>query len=153
MQTPLQLAGAGMFYNETGLNYYKLFNRTAENKPELATILLGADIDLAGRYWTAFDSFTGVFNGQGHTLNGLSLKASGQQTAGFIKDNRGQLLNVSFTGADISGAVNAGVAAGINHKGAVIQNVKVSGSVTAVLPQAGQWARIRVPWRRSRMKV
>ncbi|WP_342549058.1 chitobiase/beta-hexosaminidase C-terminal domain-containing protein [Paenibacillus sp. FSL P2-0089] len=137
VQTPLQLAGAVMFYNETGLNYYKLFNRTAENKPELATILLGADIDLAGRFWTAFDSFTGVFDGQGHTINGLSLKASGQQNAGFIKDNRGQLLNVNFTGAELSSAVNLGVAAGINHTGAVIRNVKVSGSVAGSAAAGG----------------
>ncbi|ETT30252.1 cellulosome anchoring protein cohesin subunit [Paenibacillus sp. FSL R7-269] len=137
VRTPLQLAGAVMFYNETGLNYYKLFNRTAANKPELATILLDADIDLAGRRWTAFDSFTGVFDGQGHTLNGLSLKRSEQQTAGFIKDNRGELLNVSFTGAELSGAVNAGIAAGINHTGAVIQNVKVSGSVAGSAAAGG----------------
>lgn len=137
VETPLQLAGAVMFYNETGLNYYKLFNRTADGKPELATIQLGADIGLDGRFWTAFDSFTGVFDGQGHTVSGLSLKSSGQQTAGFIKDNRGQLLNVSFTGADISGAVNAGIAAGINHTGAVIRNVKVSGSVAGSAAAGG----------------
>ncbi|WNS46257.1 chitobiase/beta-hexosaminidase C-terminal domain-containing protein [Paenibacillus sp. MMS20-IR301] len=129
VQTPLQLAGAVMFYNETGLNYYKLFNRTAENKPELGTILLGADINLAGSRWIAFDSFQGVFDGQGHTVSGLSLKTAEQQTAGFVKENHGRILNVTFTGAELSGAVNSGIAAGINHKGAVIQNVKVSGSV------------------------
>lgn len=129
LQTPLQLAGAVMFYNETGLNYYKLFNRTAEDKPELTTIQLGADIDLTGITYTAFDNFKGVLDGQGYTISGISLKSAEQQTAGFIKENHGQILNVNFTGADISGAVNAGIAAGINHKGAVIQSVKVSGSV------------------------
>ncbi|WP_342565450.1 chitobiase/beta-hexosaminidase C-terminal domain-containing protein [Paenibacillus sp. FSL R7-0345] len=129
VQTPLQLAGAVMFYNETGLSYYKLFNRTAEDKPELATILLGADINLAGNKWIAFDSFKGVFDGQGHTISGLSLKSAEQKTAGFIKENYGQILNVNFTGADISGAVTSGIAAGINHTGAVIRNVNVSGSV------------------------
>ncbi|QUL56874.1 chitobiase/beta-hexosaminidase C-terminal domain-containing protein [Paenibacillus tritici] len=137
VQTPLQLAGAVLFYNETGLNYYKLFNRTAEDKPELATILLGADIHLAGSPWTAFDSFKGVLDGQGHTLSGLTLRSSEQQTAGFIRENYGQLLNVNFTGADISGAVNSGVAAGINHTGAVIQNVKASGSVTGSAAAGG----------------
>ncbi|AIQ57657.1 FN3 associated domain-containing protein [Paenibacillus borealis] len=137
VQTPLQLSGAVMFYNETGLNYYKLFNRTAEDKPELATILVGADINLAGSTWTAFDSFKGVFDGQGHTISGLSLKSPEQQTAGFIKENHGQILNVNFTGADISGAVNSGVAAGINHAGAVIQNVNVSGSVAGSATAGG----------------
>ncbi|AIQ40626.1 FN3 associated domain-containing protein [Paenibacillus sp. FSL R5-0912] len=137
VQTPLQLSGAVMFYNETGLNYYKLFNRTADDKPELITILLGADINLAGSTWTAFDSFKGVFDGQGHTISGLSLNTSEQQTAGFIKENHGQLLNVNFTGAEISGAVNSGIAAGINYADAVIRKVNVSGSVAGSATAGG----------------
>ena len=53
------------------------------------TVVLGADIDLSGKNWTPIGTanayFQGSFDGQGHTISGMTLHADGtEKTAGLF---------------------------------------------------------------------
>lgn len=128
LNSPAQLMGAVLLYNETGLGYYNLYNRTAAEKPEIHTLLLGGDIDLGGKAWLAFTNFKGKFDGQGHTISGLKLGMTEGQYAGFVLENFGEITNVNFAGA-IAAGKNTGVVAGINRSSGIISNVNISGTV------------------------
>ncbi|MEK8129898.1 FN3 associated domain-containing protein [Paenibacillus filicis] len=122
-----QLAGIVSLYNpNTGLPYYQLFNRTATEKPAIATIKLGADIDLTGKRWTPIQDFLGELDGQGFKLTGLK-QASALDVQGFVLENHGVIARLVFTDAQVSSGSRTGVIAGINHAGAVIREVTVSG--------------------------
>ncbi|CAH1190099.1 hypothetical protein PAECIP111892_00004 [Paenibacillus auburnensis] len=133
LNSPQQLTGAVLLYNETGLEYYRLYNRTATEKPEINTLLLGADIDLGGKPWVSFTSFADKFDGQGHTISGLTLGSAGEIYVGFAAENLGEITNVNFTGAIVTADKNGGAVAGIN-KGTISKvhatNLTVSGTGT-----------------------
>ncbi|KWX88326.1 hypothetical protein AMQ83_07515, partial [Paenibacillus riograndensis] len=129
LSTPLQLRGAVLLYNETGPAYYRLYNRTAAEGLKLDKLLLAADMDLGGSPWTSFDSFSGVLDGQGHTLYGLRLGTAERKYSGFVSENYGHIAHVNFADARIAGGANAGIIAGLNHSGAAISDASVSGSV------------------------
>ncbi|WP_150266918.1 chitobiase/beta-hexosaminidase C-terminal domain-containing protein [Paenibacillus tepidiphilus] len=131
LNTPQQLRGAAMMYNPTGEAYYQLYNRTATDKLNITTLLLGADIDLAGASWIPFSDFTGTFDGQGHTISGLRIQNADLEFAGFVSENQGQISNINFADAVIAGGTNAAVAAGINHNGASLSGITLSGKVHA----------------------
>lgn len=123
-----QLTGAVLLYNETGLDYYILYNRTATEKPEYNTLLLGADIDLEGKPWVPFSSLAGTLDGQGHTVSGLEITSADQTYLGFVTENFGTITNVNFAGVKASGK-NAGAAAGINRSTGIITGVTISGAL------------------------
>lgn len=125
-----QLAGAVLLYNaDTGLTYYKLFDRTAADKPEFALLTLSADIDWSGRAWTPFDRFTGVWDGAGHTISGLSItgEVDAEQAAGFIAIHEGTLKNIRFDQPKVvvTGQGHTGVAAGTTGAEALISGVVI----------------------------
>ena len=145
--------------------------RTAEDLAELSqnctldswsrgkTVYLEADIDLTGADFTPIPTFGGTFEGQGHTISGLSLTGSGNvrglfryiQPTGAVRDlhvsgtispsdrkntlgglvgeNQGTITNCSFSGA-VSGADSIGGIAGINEAQGQIINCTFSGSAT-----------------------
>lgn len=126
IRTAPQLAGSVHVLNETGLPYYKLFNRTAETKPEFGSIRLAADIDLAGRAWVPFDSFNGVFDGDGHVISGLQiLGTENSGPSAFMKQNKGTVTNLRFDNASVTGGAHTAVVAGMNEQGAVIRNIVI----------------------------
>ena len=115
------------------------------------TVCLEADIDLTGVEFTPIPTFGGTFEGQGHTISGLSLTGSGNvrglfryvQPTGAVRDlhvsgtvaptgrkntlgglvgkNQGIITNCSFSGA-VSGADSIGGIAGINESQGQIIN-------------------------------
>ena len=145
--------------------------RTAEDLAELSrnctldswsqgkTVYLDADIDLTGADFAPIPTFGGTFEGQGHTISGLSLTGSGNvrglfryiQPSGAVRDlhvsgtispsdrkntlgglvgeNQGTITNCSFSGT-VSGADSIGGIAGINEAQGQIINCTFSGSVT-----------------------
>ncbi|WP_151736181.1 chitobiase/beta-hexosaminidase C-terminal domain-containing protein [Paenibacillus tengchongensis] len=131
VNTAQQLRGAAFFYNETGLAYFNLYDRTAAAKPEITSMVLGGDIDLAGQSWVPFTDLTGKLDGNGHTIRGLRLNPQQAQNVGFVAENHGEIANLNFADAVIAGGTNAAVVAGINHSGAMISGVKLSVSVEA----------------------
>ncbi|OKP96957.1 chitobiase/beta-hexosaminidase C-terminal domain-containing protein [Paenibacillus sp. P46E] len=129
LSTPQQLKGAVLLYNETGVAYYRLYNRTATEGMILNKLLLAADMDLGESPWTSFDRFIGVLDGQGHTLYRLQAGTAEHKYSGFVSENYGEIANVNFADARIEAGTDAGIIAGINHSGASIHNVNLSGSV------------------------
>ena len=134
-------------------------NCTLDSWSKGKTVYLEADIDLTGVDFTPIPTFGGTFEGQGHTISGLSLTGSGNvrglfryiQPTGAVRDlhvsgaiapsdrkntlgglvgeNQGTITNCSFSGA-VSGADSIGGIAGINEAQGQIINCSFSGSVT-----------------------
>lgn len=124
------------------------------------TVLLTADISLRGVDFEPIASFSGTFNGGGHTISGLTLteslspaglfltlergafvhalKVEGQVAPGGTKEavggivgrNYGTLEECSFFGV-VKGDSAVGGIAGRNEDGGLIANCTVSGSVSA----------------------
>ena len=133
-----------------------VFVRTAEDLVQLAenctldswsqgkTVYLEADIDLTGVDFAPIPTFGGTFEGQGHTISGLSITGSGNvrglfryiQPTGSVRDlhvsgsispadrknvlgglagkNQGTITMCSFSGT-VSGLDSIGGIAGINE--------------------------------------
>lgn len=154
---------AGKFYNIT-LNYDKGYNLSADGKTyevynangllewnEAArndlsiNCTLIADIDLTGKEWTPIGSninyvytgYTGTFDGQGHTISGLTINQA-RFAVGLIGciDKGGTVKNVQLKNVNISGESEVGAIAGASL-GTVIGCSVEGGSVTASLTVAG----------------
>ena len=123
------------------------------------TVRLEADIDLTGTGFTPIPTFGGSFEGQGHTISGLSITGGGSvqglfryiQPSGTVQDltvegsavptgrkntlggiagsNRGTLSGCTFSGT-ITGTDSIGGIVGINEAEGQIINCTFSGSVT-----------------------
>ena len=147
----------GKFYNIT-LNYDKGYNLSADGRTyevynangllewnEAArndlsiNCTLTADIDLTGKEWTPIGSYindgytgyTGTFDGQGHTIFGLTINQV-RDAVGLIGciDEGGTVKNVKLVNVNISGQYEVGAIAGVNL-GTVIDCSVEGGSVTA----------------------
>ena len=154
---------AGKFYNIT-LNYDKGYNLSADGKTyevynangllewnEAArndlsiNCTLIADINLTDKEWTPIGSninyvytgYTGTFDGQGHTISGLTINQA-RFAVGLIGciDKGGTVKNVQLKDVNISGESEVGAIAGASL-GTVIGCSVEGGSVTASLTVAG----------------
>lgn len=147
---------AGKFYNIT-LNYDKGYNLSADGKTyevynangllewnEAArndlsiNCTLTADIDLTGKEWTPIGSYinytytgyTGTFDGQGHTIFGLTINQV-RDAVGLIGciDKGGIVKNVKLKDVNITGdGYFVGGVAGTNY--GTIENCSVDGTLT-----------------------
>ena len=113
-------------------------------------ITLTADIDLTGKYWTPIgtsfkNSYTGTFDGGGHTITGLTVTTNDKYAGlfGYI-GNAGTVKNVVMEGVLITsnnGSSQAGGVAGFSR--GTIENCSVSGSVSGTVYVGGvvgaQW--------------
>lgn len=147
--------------SEDGIEYTEI--RSAE---ELDTLIrkelngnfkLVKDIDLsdyrsntntANQGWLPIPNFTGVFNGNGHTISGLRINRTGSSFLGLFGSVKGATIkNVTVAlGGDILGSSAVGVIAGrtthVTNNGAVLENNQVIGNghtvrATALLGYAG----------------
>ena len=122
-------------------------------------VVLTADIDLTGSAFPPIPTFGGTFDGQGHTISGLSLTGSGnvrglfrylqpggtiqnltvegtiaptdlQDTLGLlVGENRGQIRNCAAQGS-VTGKNTVGGLVGCNQAGGQIINGTFTGTVT-----------------------
>lgn len=122
------------------------------------TVVLKADISLAGVDFEPIPSFSGTFDGNGHSISGLNisgayapagligylekdgivknLKLSGAVTpsgdkgyvGGIVGDNSGRIENCMFTGSVI-GTADVGGIAGINRTAGTISSCTVAGEI------------------------
>ena len=113
-------------------------------------ITLTADIDLTGKDWTPIgtsfkNSYTGTFDGGGHTITGLTVTTNDKYAGlfGYI-GNAGTVKNVVMEGVLITsnnGSSQAGGVAGFSR--GTIENCSVSGSVSGTVYVGGvvgaQW--------------
>ena len=102
------------------------------------TVYLAADIDLnttrsEESNWTPIGTsanpFKGTFDGQGHTISNLVINGGSNSNQGFFGTTQnGEIKNVTFNNAKVSGRLNVGVVAGQPYT-SKYTNVKVTGHV------------------------
>ena len=134
-------------------------NATLDSYFNDKTVVLEADIDLSRQKDFQVPTFAGVFDGQGHTISGLSITDSGSTqglfrylqengviknlnikgkvtpsgsqnvVGGLVGNNKGSIKQVSFDG-QVSGKNNIGGLVGINEATGTISHAKSKGEVT-----------------------
>ena len=138
--------GSYTVYNADGLlNVAELVN----GGKTYINITLTADIDLTGKGWTPigtdyYNSYTGTFDGGGHTIKGLTVTTN-DQYAGLFGDlgEAGTVKNVVMEGVQIT-KHGSGYAGGVvGNSWGTIENCSVSGSVSGTMRVGGvvgnQW--------------
>ena len=134
-------------YNADGL----LAWNEAAQKDRSINCTLTADIDLTGKDWTPigtnfYNSYTGTFDGGGHTIKGLTVTTNDQYVGLFGRLGRaGTVKNVVMEGIQITCNHRLGYAGGVAgfSWGGTIENCSVSGSVSGTICAGGvvgiQW--------------
>ena len=141
----IQNDGSYTVYNANGLmNVAELVNG---GKTDI-NITLTADIDLTGKVWTPIgtdydNSYTGTFDGGGHTITGLTVTTNDEYAGLF-----GYLGNFGNAAATVKNVVMEGIQITCNHRlgyaGGVagfswgtIENCSVSGSISGTVSVGG----------------
>ena len=134
-------------YNADGL----LAWNEAAQKDRSINCTLTADIDLTGKDWTPigtnfYNSYTGTFDGGGHTITGLTVTTNDQYVGLFGRLGKaGTVKNVVMEGVQITSNHSLGYAGGVAgfSWGGTIENCSVSGSVSGTVSVGGvvgiQW--------------
>ena len=134
-------------YNADGL---LAWNEVAQ-KDRSINCTLNADIDLTGKDWTPIgtssgNSYTGTFDGGGHTITGLTVTTNDQFVGLFgYLNSAGTVKNVVMEGVQITSNHSLGYAGGVAgfSWGGTIENCSVSGSVSGTVSVGGvvgiQW--------------
>ena len=131
-------------YNAKGL----LAWNEAAQKDESINCTLTADIDLTGKDWTPIgtdydNSYTGTFDGGGHTIKGLTVTTNDQNAGlfGYLGNfgNAGSTVkNVVMEGVQITNNRSSGFAGGVaGYSWGTIENCSVSGSVSGTVSVGG----------------
>ena len=128
-------------YNADGL----LAWNEAAQKDRSINCTLTADIDLTGKDWTPigtnfYNSYTGTFDGGGHTIPGLTFTTNDEYAGLFGWLNRaGTVKNVVMEGVQItSHQIYGGSIGGVVGSGwGTIENCSVSGSVSGTVYVGG----------------
>lgn len=115
---PAAAAGTGEITITTVADLLELTrNCSLDTWSQGKTVRLAADLDLTGAAFTPIPTFGGTFDGQGHTISGLSLTANGSKQGLFRTIQPGGVvenLNVSGTVAPGGSQTNVGGIAGVN---------------------------------------
>ena len=134
-------------YNADGL----LAWNEAAQKDRSINCTLTADIDLTGKDWSPigtnfYNSYTGIFDGGGHTIMGLTVTTNDQYVGLFGRLGKaGTVKNVVMDGIQITCNHRLGYAGGVAgfSWGGTIENCSVSGSVSGTICAGGvvgiQW--------------
>ena len=138
-------------YNADGL----LAWNEAAQKDRSINCTLTADIDLTGKEWTPVgpnysNSYTGTFDGGGHTITGLTVTTNDEYAGlfgylGNFGNAAGTVKNVVMEGIQITCNRRLGSAGGVAgfSRGGTIENCSVSGSVSGTMRAGGvvgvQW--------------
>ena len=134
-------------YNADGL----LAWNEAAQKDRSINCTLTADINLTGKDWTPigtnfYNSYTGTFDGGGHTIMGLTVTTNYQYVGLFGRLGKaGTVKNVVMDGIQITCNHRLGYAGGVAgfSRGGTIENCSVSGSVSGTICAGGvvgiQW--------------
>ena len=121
------------------MNVAELVN---EGKTDI-NITLDKNIDLTGKGWTPIgtsNSYTGTFDGGGHTITGLTFTTNDEYAGLFGWLNRaGTVKNVVMEGVQItSNQINGGSIGGVvGTSWGTIENCSVSGSVSGTVYVGG----------------
>ena len=137
--------GSYTVYNADGLmNIAELVNG---GKTDI-NITLDKNIDLTGKGWTPIgtdydNSYTGTFDGGGHTITGLTVTTNDEYAGlfGYLSNfgnAAGTVKNVVMEGIQITCNHRSGYAGGVvGYSWGTIENCSVSGSVSATVSVGG----------------
>ena len=137
--------GSYTVYNADGLlNVAELVNG---GKTDI-NITLTADIDLTGKDWTPIgtdydNSYTGTFDGGGHTITGLTVTTNDEYAGlfgylGNFNNGAATVKNVVMDGIQITCNHRSGYAGGVaGYSWGTIENCSVSGSVSGTMYVGG----------------
>ena len=127
-------------YNADGL----LAWNEAAQKDRSINCTLTADINLTGKDWTPigtnfYNSYTGTFDGGGHTIMGLTVTTNYQYVGLFGRLGKaGTVKNVVMDGIQITCNHRLGYAGGVaGYSRGTIENCSVSGSVSSTVSVGG----------------
>ena len=132
-------------YNANGLmNVAELVNG---GKTDI-NISLTADIDLTGKDWTPIgtdydNSYTGTFDGGGHTITGLTVTTNDKYAGlfgylGNFNNGAATVKNVVMEGIQITCNHRLGYAGGVaGYSWVTIENCSVSGSISGTVSVGG----------------
>ena len=124
----IQDDGSYAVYTANGL---KEWAETVQSDPAL-NIILTADIDLTGTEWTPIGmsrGYSGTFDGQGHTITGLSISPSEDAAALFHNINGdGKVMNLQLKDVTYSSVTAMGGIANLNS--GTITACSVMGALT-----------------------
>ena len=140
----IQDDGSYMVYNADGL---LAWNKAAQ-KDESINCTLTADIDLTGKDWTPIgtdydNSYTGTFDGGGHTITGLTVTTNDKYAGlfgylGNFNNGAATVKNVVMDGIQITCNHRLGYAGGVaGFSWGTIENCSVSGSISGTMSVGG----------------
>ena len=143
-------AELGYIY-DSNTNTYTVYNadgllawNEAAQKDRSINCTLTADIDLTGKDWSPigtnfYNSYTGTFDGGGHTIMGLTVTTNDQFVGLFGYLNRaGMVKNVVMEGIQITSNHMFGCTGGVvGYSWGTIENCSVSGSVSGTVYVGG----------------
>ena len=123
----IQNDGSYTVYNADGL----LAWNKAVQKDESINCTLTADIDLTGREWTrigTWPGYSGVFNGQGHSITGLNFSAARFGLFLFLNQS-GVIKNLQLIDVNLDGS-SGGAAGMVDRNHGQIIACSVTGKLT-----------------------
>ena len=141
----IQNDGSYMVYNANGLmNVAELVNG---GKTDI-NITLDKNIDLTGKSWTPIgtdydNSYTGTFDGGGHTITGLTVTTNDEYAGlfgylGNFNNGAATVKNVVMEGIQITCNHRLGYAGGVaGFSWGTIENCSVSGSISGTVSVGG----------------
>ena len=141
----IQNDGSYMVYNADGLmNVAELVNG---GKTDI-NITLDKNIDLTGKNWTPIgtdydNSYTGTFDGSGHTITGLTVTTNDKYAGlfgylGNFNNGAATVKNVVMEGIQITCNHRLGYAGGVaGFSWGTIENCSVSGSISGTVSVGG----------------
>lgn len=115
-----------------------LSDLTAMKSYPAAKYLLVCDVDLQSATWSPVECFTGILEGDGHTISNAKVSVSSGTHAGFILENRGTVRNVTVKGLQVSYSVQSKATAFVGvltgYQSGTVENCSVlQSTVTAYL--------------------
>ena len=123
---------------DSNTNTYTVYNadgllawNKAIQEDESINCTLTADIDLTGREWTSLDTwpgYSGVFNGQGHSITGLNFSAARFGLFYFLNVS-GVIKNLQLIDVNLDGS-SGGSAGMVNRNHGQIIACSVTGKLT-----------------------
>ena len=124
---------------DSNTNTYTVYNadgllawNKAIQKDESINCTLTADIDLTGREWTRLDTwpgYSGVFNGQGHSITGLNFSAARFGLFLFLNQS-GVIKNLQLIDVNLDGS-SGGAAGMVDRNHGQIIACSVTGKISA----------------------
>ena len=106
------------------------FNISSMDNYEGWTIKLDKDLDMSTYRWGGIGTFSGIFDGQGHTISGLHYSKENYNDAGLLSKNTGTVKNVKLVNSVLIG--DRYVGAIVSNNMGTVENCYVADDVSVI---------------------